>query len=128
MCGCAGPLPCLVYPVTVPAGGGFPVKRLRVWSGSVIIGASAGWSCMRNLHTTTTQTPHIPAGCVVLDHREFHRLKESWAKLVSDSGHGTKDFDPVVFLQRTGALIAAVEDVITDAETPEHRQGMDRAS
>lgn len=83
---------------------------------------------MRNHHTTTTQTPHIPAGCVVLDQREFHRLKESWATLVTDSGHGTTDFDPVIFLQRTGALIAAVEHVITEAETPKHRRGMDWAS
>lgn len=81
---------------------------------------------MRNLHTTTPNT-HPPVGSVVLGQREFHRLKESWATLVSDSGHGTQDFDPVVFLQRTGALIAAVEDIITDAETLEEQQGTVRA-
>lgn len=99
-----------------------------MWSGPVIIAAVTGWSCMRNLHPTTTQTPHIPAGCVVLGQGEFHRLKESWSTLVTDSGHGTRDFDPVIFLQRTGALIAAVEHVIADAETPDHRKGMDWAS
>lgn len=70
----------------------------------------------------------MPVGSVVLDRREFHRLKDSWAMLVSESGHGTKDFDPVVFLQRTGALITAVEHVIRDAETPKERRGIDRAS
>jgi hypothetical protein len=80
---------------------------------------------MKNLHTKTPSRLHGRAGAVYLDPTEFHQLKESWAVLVASSDHRNREFDPVVSLRRTGALIAAVERVITTAETREEGHGMD---
>lgn len=56
---------------------------------------------------------------VLVSRAQLDRLKEHWATFLAVSDHRNNNFDPVVSLRCTGALIAAVDRVIATAEDPE---------
>lgn len=77
---------------------------------------------MSNLHTMTPPLSPRPGAAVLLDPDDFYRLRESWAAIRASTEPGLGRFDPVESLRRTGALITAVEHVITNAQLLDTRE------
>ena len=78
--------------------------------------------CMTDLHTMTPPLAQRPVATVHLDPSDYYRLKESWAAIRASSEPGMGGFDPVDSLRRTGALMIAVQQVITTARTRDARE------
>lgn len=75
---------------------------------------------------TAVDTTSVPAATVRVGAAELDELEERWKSLLAMSGRQAPDFDPVTSLRCTGAVIRAVENVISSAQveqpcTREHR-------
>lgn len=58
----------------------------------------------------------VPRATVRVGAAELGELEERWRSFLAISDRQNKDFDPVTSLRCTGAVIEAVENVISTAE------------